>query len=226
MGPARDGEPCLRSPLHHFENHFASRGWGLARPLHRSGQHHGCLPRDTRDNTGSGWPSGMAGPRAARVQTGKLGSIGACGAKSAGHNRTCVECQGTETTAARMTGRPGRSCGDNGNRILSQLRPRIIVDGVFFQYQFSGIARVWTALLEEWAKSGFIEHVVFLDRRHSDVPRIPGLRYKRIEMHDYGRTGADSLALERICRELDADLFVSTYYTTPTATPSFFLATT
>jgi glycosyltransferase involved in cell wall biosynthesis len=121
-----------------------------------------------------------------------------------------------------MTGRPGRSCGDNGNRILSQLRPRIIVDGVFFQYQFSGIARVWTALLEEWAKSGFIEHVVFLDRRHSDVPRIPGLRYKRIEMHDYGRTGADSLALERICRELDADLFVSTYYTTPTATPSFF----
>jgi hypothetical protein len=36
--------------------------------------------------------------------------------------------------------------------------PRVVVDGVSFQYQSSGIARVRTALLEEWAKSGFIEN--------------------------------------------------------------------
>jgi glycosyltransferase involved in cell wall biosynthesis len=106
--------------------------------------------------------------------------------------------------------------------IFAELRPRIIVDGVCFQHQPSGIARVWTALLEEWAKSGFIRHIVFLDRGGSSAPQIPGLCCKRIHAHDYARTGADSLALERVCRELDADLFVSTYYTTPTATPSLF----
>jgi glycosyltransferase involved in cell wall biosynthesis len=106
--------------------------------------------------------------------------------------------------------------------MLPELRPRIIVDGVFFQYQSSGITRLWTALLEEWAKSGFLKHIVLLDRGGYEVPPIPDLLRKRIHAHDYARTGADSLALERICQELDADLFVSTYYTTPTATPSFF----
>src|SRR5258708_4019020 len=32
--------------------------------------------------------------------------------------------------------------------------PRIVVDGVFFQYASSGIARVWTALFDEWALYG------------------------------------------------------------------------
>ena len=115
-------------------------------------------------------------------------------------------------------GLSGRCCSDNS----SKLQLRIAVDGVFFQYRSSGIARVWTALLEEWAKSGFIDHVIFLDRGGIDVPQIPGLRCERIVAHDYARTGADSLELERICREVDASLLVSTYYTTHTATPSFF----
>lgn len=100
--------------------------------------------------------------------------------------------------------------------------PRVVVDGIFFQYASSGIARVWTALFEEWAKSGFNQHVVFLDRGGNAAPQMKGLRCKKIAAHDWARTGADSLALEKICRELEADLFVSTYYTTPTATPSFF----
>ena len=48
------------------------------------------------------------------------------------------------------------------------------------------------------------------------------MHYRTIAQHDYGRCGADCLYLERICRELGADLFVSTYYSTPTATPSYF----
>jgi glycosyltransferase involved in cell wall biosynthesis len=111
------------------------------------------------------------------------------------------------------------SPADDSDGILA---PRIIVDGVFFQRQSSGIARVWTALLEEWAKSGFIRHIVFLDRSGASAPQIPGLCREKIPAYDYARTGADSLALERVCRKLDADLFVSTYYTTPTATPSLF----
>jgi glycosyltransferase involved in cell wall biosynthesis len=119
-------------------------------------------------------------------------------------------------------GPSGRSGFGSGDRILPRSRPCIVVDGVIFQYQSSGIARVWAALLEEWVKSGFIDHVVFLDRGGSGVPQIPGLCSEKFILHDYTRTGADSLALEQICRKLDADLFVSTYYTTPTATSSFF----
>jgi glycosyltransferase involved in cell wall biosynthesis len=117
---------------------------------------------------------------------------------------------------------PKSSPPDDSDGMLAELRPRIAVDGVFFQRQSSGIARVWTALLEEWAKSGFIRHIIFLDRSGTSAPQIPGLCCERIHAHDYARTGADSLALERVCRKLDADLFVSTYYTTPTATPSLF----
>jgi glycosyltransferase involved in cell wall biosynthesis len=121
-----------------------------------------------------------------------------------------------------MSRYPKSSPPDDSDGIVAELRPRIVVDGVFFQRQSSGIARVWTALLEEWANSGFIRHIIFLDRSGTSAPQIPGLRCERIHPHDYARTGADSLALERVCRKLDADLFVSTYYTTPTATPSLF----
>ena len=46
--------------------------------------------------------------------------------------------------------------------------------------------------------------------------------YWTISRHDYGQTGRDSLYLESICRRFAADIFVSTYYSTPTVTPSFF----
>lgn len=70
-------------------------------------------------------------------------------------------------------------------------------------------------------KDGRADHFVVLDRAGS-APRIPGVHYRTIAAHDWGRCGADSLYLERICRDLGADLFVSTYYSTPTQTPSFF----
>lgn len=101
-------------------------------------------------------------------------------------------------------------------------RPRILVDGIFWQYLSSGIARVWENLLREWLTSGFADNVVLLDRVGT-APRIPGVHYWTIARHDYQQTGRDSLYLEAICRQLDADVFVSTYYSTPTTTPSFFL---
>ncbi|HWT09185.1 MAG TPA: glycosyltransferase family 1 protein [Roseomonas sp.] len=99
--------------------------------------------------------------------------------------------------------------------------PRIVVDGVYWQYLASGIGRVWQSMLEEWVQDGLADHFVVLDRAGS-APRIPGVHYRTIAAHDYGRCGADCLYLERICRDLGADLFVSTYYSTPTQTPSFF----
>lgn len=104
---------------------------------------------------------------------------------------------------------------------LAPVQPKIVVDGVFYQHLSSGIARVWTALLNAWVASGFAKHVLLLDRAGT-APRIPGVPTRTIRAHDKAAAGADSLLLERICREESASLFVSTYYTTPTATPSVF----
>ncbi|WP_198372940.1 glycosyltransferase family 4 protein, partial [Roseomonas rosulenta] len=101
------------------------------------------------------------------------------------------------------------------------LRPRIVVDGVYWQYLSSGIGRVWQSMLEEWVKDGRADHIILLDRAGT-APRIAGVHTRTIAAHDHGSCGADSLYLERICQELGADLFVSTYYSTPTATPSYF----
>ncbi len=101
------------------------------------------------------------------------------------------------------------------------LRPRIVVDGVYWQYLNSGIGRVWRDMLQEWVRSGLADHVVVLDRAGT-APRLAGVHYFTVARHDYGSTAADSLYLERICRLLAADLFVSTYYSTPLETPSFF----
>jgi glycosyltransferase involved in cell wall biosynthesis len=99
----------------------------------------------------------------------------------------------------------------------------IVIDGVFFQLHQTGIARVWRSLLEEWSKSGFASHIIVLDREKT-APRIPGFRYRNIEPYNYEKTGLDSQMLQFVCDEVGADLFISTYYTTPLSTPSIFMA--
>lgn len=101
------------------------------------------------------------------------------------------------------------------------VRPRIVIDGIYWQYLSSGIGRVWRSLLEEWVVMGLADHFVVLDRAGS-APRIPGVHYRSISAYDYGQSAQDSLYLDRICRELGTDLFVSTYYSTTTEIPSFF----
>jgi glycosyltransferase involved in cell wall biosynthesis len=99
----------------------------------------------------------------------------------------------------------------------------IVVDGVFFQHFLkSGITRVWLSYLREWLKTGFAERVVFLDRGGAG-PRLPGLPTRSIPRWRDDLTAQDSLRLQRICDEERAALFVSTYYTTPIATPSVML---
>ncbi|MBL8550620.1 MAG: glycosyltransferase [Hyphomonadaceae bacterium] len=102
--------------------------------------------------------------------------------------------------------------------------PRIVVDGVFFQHnQRSGIARVWRTLFQEWRASGFLQHVTLIDRAGA-APRIPGCRTRSIGAWDEAFTGEDCIRLQRVCDEENADLFISSYHTSPITTPSVFLA--
>jgi glycosyltransferase involved in cell wall biosynthesis len=95
----------------------------------------------------------------------------------------------------------------------------ILVDGVFFQMYKTGIARVWKSLLEEWSNNGFAKHVIVLNR-NGTAPKIPGIAYLDIPLHDYNNITADQEMLQQICNEEGADLFISSYYTTPISTIS------
>ena len=101
---------------------------------------------------------------------------------------------------------------------------KIIVDGIFFQFGSpTGISRVWKSLLIEWAKNGFAKHILVLDRNGS-APKIFGVRYCLVPPFYYSAIAADRALVQQICDEEAADLFVSTYYTTPLVTPSVFMA--
>jgi glycosyltransferase involved in cell wall biosynthesis len=105
----------------------------------------------------------------------------------------------------------------------SHVYPKIAIDGVFFQLYNTGIARVWKSLLEEWANTEFGNHLIVLDRVGT-APKIEGISYYQIPAYDYNNTDADREMLQQVCNEIGTELFISTYYTTPTETPSVFMA--
>lgn len=108
------------------------------------------------------------------------------------------------------------------NQTITPHSPSIVIDGVFFQYRVTGIARVWEEILRQWASMPVAENLLVLDRDGS-CPRIDGLRYRTIARHDYSRLDDDKDLLQRICDEEGATLFISTYYSTPRTTPSLLL---
>jgi protein O-GlcNAc transferase len=122
------------------------------------------------------------------------------------HPRRVVASSPARTPAAApaRSGRPGQ---------------RIVVDGVFFQNSNTGIARVWRSVLREWSASGFAERVLLLDRDGS-APDIPGVRRRAVPRHAYERPAEERALLQRVCDEEQAAAFISTYFTSPLATPS------
>ncbi|MFM6400929.1 MAG: glycosyltransferase family 4 protein, partial [Planktothrix sp.] len=105
---------------------------------------------------------------------------------------------------------------------LSSRQPTIVVDGVFFQLNNTGIARVWKSLLQEWVKDCFAKNIVVLDRAGT-APKISGVRYRLMPEYKYYDTDRDRQILQQACDEEAADVFISTYYTTPLSTPSVFM---
>jgi glycosyltransferase involved in cell wall biosynthesis len=100
--------------------------------------------------------------------------------------------------------------------------PLIVVDGVFFQIANLGIARVWRSLLQEWVKTGFAQYLILLDR-DGTAPPIPGINSRLIHRYECNDAARDSFQLQEICDHYQADLFISTYYTTPISTPAILL---
>lgn len=94
---------------------------------------------------------------------------------------------------------------------------RLLVDGVFFQLANSGIARVWRSLLPRLAAFPDIE-ITVLDR--GDSPRIAGIEYIDFPSYTFTSTASDSLLIDVFAQDVEAEVFLSTYYTTPTRVPS------
>lgn len=107
--------------------------------------------------------------------------------------------------------------------LLKKPQPIIVIDGVFFQLNNTGIARVWHSLLKTWSQSDFAGKIIVLDRGNT-VPHFANLTYKTIDLYDYRYSAQDSVNLQAICDEVGASIFISTYYTTPLTTPSVFMA--
>src|ERR1700688_409330 len=94
----------------------------------------------------------------------------------------------------------------------------LVVDGIFFQLAHTGIARVWSSILPRLASYSNLK-IALLDR--GNCPSIEGI--ERVDFPSYklhANSAADSFLIEKYCTELDADVFLSTYYTTPVSTRS------
>lgn len=100
----------------------------------------------------------------------------------------------------------------------------VAIDAVFFQWNSTGIARVWDSLFREWSKNGFGSRVLVLDRGGT-APKYPGLSYTAVTAYPAGGSlESDRDMLEQVCRSKGVSLFASTYYTFPLETPSVFMA--
>jgi glycosyltransferase involved in cell wall biosynthesis len=151
--------------------------------------------------------------------------------KDAGHSAEIIAqwlaTQTTETLLkrcrlARRTWEEYCACTRWNHRIVETLRryldaddEAVIVDGVIFQLQQRnpfGISRLWLALLSELGKSALAKRLLLLDR-DGTAPRIPGIKTRAIPAFRIGSAKQEAVALDTVCREERAGLFISTYYT-------------
>jgi len=95
---------------------------------------------------------------------------------------------------------------------------KVVIGAVMFQIQHGrllGISKVWYNLLNE-LKCVLPEHSVVILRRKGFPTGITGLPEYEIPVYKRdppSTMDADDAMLTRVCKELEADIFVSTYYT-------------
>ena len=96
---------------------------------------------------------------------------------------------------------------------------RIAVDGVFFQFNSTGIARLWRVLLSEWVRLGLGRNVLFFDRE-STGPSIVGIESLVLPRFSYMKRDEDAEMLGDLCHRNKVDVFLSSYYTIAKGVPS------
>ena len=100
---------------------------------------------------------------------------------------------------------------------MNDLRP-IVIDGIFLQGDVvTGIGRLWREILQRWAQRDIGRRIVLL-RRGSLSAGLEGLRVRDVPPVD--RWEDDPPVVQGVCDELNAALFLSTYYTYPQSCPS------
>ncbi len=129
------------------------------------------------------------------------------------------EKDGRKIIAALENGKPGKI--EPGARP----KPRIVIDGVIFQLQYGkthGISRVWKNLIPELSRVMPDATITVLQRQGFPVPAdgvdlltIPPFAFGKLEHLE-----RDDALLGRVCREMKADLFISTYYTRAPGVPN------
>jgi len=99
----------------------------------------------------------------------------------------------------------------------------IILDGLAWQSSLKippPIGVAWLRVVEEWIAAGRAKEFVVLIRGNN-FPPIPGETiYTVIPEYQPDEADEDRYGLQSVCDQLDAELFLSSYYTTPLSTPS------
>ena len=93
---------------------------------------------------------------------------------------------------------------------------RILIDGVFFQLNNTGIARLWRSILEIMVVDKEFE-IYFLDR--GNAPQFDNINYINFPSYDGEHAALDSFEIQKVCDYFSIDIFTSSYYTTPISTP-------
>jgi len=101
-------------------------------------------------------------------------------------------------------------------------RPVVLVDGCVFAQPPGGVTRLWREVLTQWGRTPVAAHLVVLDRGRT-TPRMPGIRYVDAPPLRVFDTRAQQAFLDRVCAACGADLFLSTWYTSPRHTPAALL---
>jgi glycosyltransferase involved in cell wall biosynthesis len=114
-------------------------------------------------------------------------------------------------------GTPPLAVQSSASKASGNHRTRVVIDGVFFQLNSTGIARVWHSVLERWSKAPFASEILLLDRAGT-APRLPGLRYLTIPEYHCGQGDSDRSMLQDIIDRERGELFASTYYTSVVST--------
>jgi len=92
----------------------------------------------------------------------------------------------------------------------------LLVDGLFFQLNNTGIARLWQSILVLLAKENDIK-IYFLDR--GDAPKINNIIYIPFPTLNDQSCPADSFLIQKIISHYKIDVFTSTYFSSPIETP-------